>query len=188
MLVCKTQTIYTPTQFTAQLMKQIKYQKSEKRNKKTSLFLISSSSTSLVILSKSHCLWFYLWFEQTAADSVPQTGPGSWGFPLNCVSLFFYTVAGLIQTLLLISITFTHYFWHEYFSTLTKLWSFYWPVANKETSAVPQISLFSNRSGRSFFPEHSAIDQIVLKHPSDRHFCRPAESLKYLQCHLHVSA
>lgn len=90
-------------------------------------------STTSADLSTAHCPYLYLSSEHTAADSVPQTGPCTLGFPWSRVSLFsLQTVAGLIYTLLLIRFTLTHPLWHESLSTLK--YYCHWLMANEQRS------------------------------------------------------
>lgn len=59
----------------------------------------------------------YLWPEQAAAHSVPQTSTCTLGFPLSRIGVVLQAAAGLIQTLLS-GITVTHPYWHEPVSLL----------------------------------------------------------------------
>lgn len=135
----------------------------------------SFTTTSHTGLSTAHSPYLYLWSEQTAADSVPQTGPCVRGFPWSRVSLFLYTTAGLIQTLLLVRITLTHSFWHEPLSTLKCY--LHW-LMNKQTKKAALLHRYhrllkhgTNKSCRSFFPEQPAIDRIALKDLEELHWC-----------------
>lgn len=94
--------------------------------------------------STANCPYVYLWSEQPAADSVPQTGPCAWGFPWSRVSLFLETAAGLIPTLLLIGIALTHSFSGM---SLPQLWkrSFH----RRPTLTPDKSTLFHKRTSSS---------------------------------------
>lgn len=114
-------------------------------------------------LSTTNFLRLYLWFEQAAADSIPQAGSCTQGFPGSSISLFLQTAVGLIHTFL-IGITLTHPFSHEPLSA-TRC-HFYRLTATRQRKCKAVLlqryhyflNQLTNNSSRSVASEHTAID------------------------------